>query len=132
MGPVVDTSVLIDYFAGVRNRESTAFDNLLEEGVAPATVPVIVQEFLQGFTAASDLAKARRSLAPFERLDAPTYEIHELAAELHADGRRAGETVPTVDTLIVTMAREANRPLLTRDGHQKVLAKIAGVTLIHS
>lgn len=129
MGPVVDTSVLIDYFAGVKNRETSAFDDLLDEGVAPATVPVIVQEFLQGFTSASDLARARGYLAPFDRLEAPTYQIHELAAELHFDGRRSGEAVPTVDTLIVTMARESGRALLTRDRHQKVLAKIAGVAL---
>ena len=129
MGPVVDTSVLIDYFAGVKNRETSAFDDLLDEGVAPATVPVIVQEFLQGFTSASDLARARSYLVPFDRLEAPTYQIHELAAELHTDGRRSGETVPTVDTLIVTMARESGRALLTRDRHQKVLAKIAGVPL---
>ncbi len=130
MGPLVDTSVLIDYFAGVKNRETNELDSLLEEGVAPATVPVIVQEFLQGFTSASDQAKARRYLTPLERLDAPTYETHELAAELHVDGRRSGETVPTIDTLIVTMAREANRALLTSDRHQKVLAKIAGVPLV--
>ena len=90
---------------------------------------MIVQEFLQGFTSASDLARARAYLAPFDRLEAPTYDIHQLAAELHIDGRRAGETVPTVDTLIVTMARESGRALLTRDRHQKVLSKIAGVPL---
>lgn len=129
MGPVVDTSVLIDYFAGVKNRETSVFDDLLEEGMAPATVPVIIQEFLQGFTSASDLAKARRYLLPLERLQAPTYGTHELAAELHIDGRRSGETVPTVDTLIVTMARESRRGLLTRDRHQKALAVIAGVDL---
>ena len=126
MGPVVDTSVLIDYFAGVKNRETSVFDDLLEEGMA---VPVIIQEFLQGFTSASDLAKARRYLLPLERLQAPTYGTHELAAELHIDGRRSGETVPTVDTLIVTMARESRRGLLTRDRHQKALAVIAGVDL---
>lgn len=130
MGPVVDTSVLIDYFAGVENRETNLLDGLLEEGLAPATVPVIVQEFLQGFASASDQAKARRYLTPFERLDAPTYETHELAADLHVDARRSGDTIPTIDTLIVTMAREANRALLTRDRHQKVLAKIAGVHLV--
>ena len=129
MGPVVDTSVLIDYFAGVKNRETNVFDDLLEEGVAPATVPVIIQEFLQGFASASDLAKARRYLLPLERLQAPTYETHELAAELHIDGRRSDETVSTVDTLIVTMARESHRGLLTRDRHQKALAAIAGVDL---
>ena len=129
MGPVVDTSVLIDYFAGVNNRETNTFDELLDEGVAPAIVPVIAQEFLQGFTSASDLAKARGYLSPLERLEAPTYETHELAAALHIDGRRSGKTVPTVDTLVVTMARESGRALLTRDRHQKVLAKIARVPL---
>ena len=83
MGPLVDTSVLIDFFGGAPTREAGVLDRCLEEGVAPATAPVIVQEFLQGFTRPRDIETARHCLSQFERLPPPDYAAHEAAAALH-------------------------------------------------
>lgn len=130
MGPLVDTSVLIDYFAGTLNRESDLLDVLLAEGEAPCTAPVIVQEFLQGFRRARDVETAQRYLEPFAHLDPPGYEIHELAAAFHRTLKKQGHTTPTVDGLIVAMARSAECPLLTRDEHQRRLARVAEVDLL--
>ena len=47
-GPLVDTSVLIDYFDGIDCRESTVLDKPLEQGPPPTTATIIVQEYLQG------------------------------------------------------------------------------------
>ena len=131
MGPLVDTSVLVDYFGGVRTREADVLDRCFEEGVPPATAPVIVQEFLQGFSRSNDndMDTARLYLSQFERLPPPGYDAHEHAASLHRAARQKGHTIPTVDAIIVEIARRAGLPLLTSDAHQRRLAKVSGVDL---
>ena len=130
MGPLVDTSVLIDYFAGAPTREADILEQYFQQGVPPATAPIILQEFLQGFTRASDIDMAGLYLSQFDRLPAPGYEAHTQAASLHRNLRRKGQTIPTVDSLIVEMARRAGLPLLTADSHQRRLARSAGVDLL--
>lgn len=130
MGPLVDTSVLIDYFGGAETREAGILDRYFDEGIPPATAPIIFQEFLQGFRDAATLDAAQLILTQFDRLPPPTYASHASAAALHRDARRAGDTIPTVDSLIVQMALDARLPLLTADAHQRRLARIAGVDLL--
>jgi hypothetical protein len=131
-GPLVDTSVLIDYFGGIENPETDALDRLLEEGPPPAVVPIIHQEFMQGFPAARDFDRGRRWLGAFDRLDPPGYDEHERAARLHLALRRKGLMSSTADALIVTAAAVAGRPLLTRDKLQLSLAEAAGVSIFRS
>ncbi len=129
-GPLVDTSVLIDYFGGIVNPETEALDRLLNEGPAPSTAPVIVQEYLQGLRTTRELINAKKALRLFHRLDPPDYALHETAARLVAGERRRGKTYSTVDTLIVVMAREAGCGLLTRDAAQIELARALRVPVI--
>ena len=126
---LVDTSVLIDYFEGIDCRESAVLDKLLEQGPPPTTAAIIVQEYLQGLIEPSEFALAEADLECFDRLPPPDYSIHLLAAENHVKIRNRGITVPTVDTLIVTMAHAAGCALLTRDGRQKDLARFLKVNL---
>jgi predicted nucleic acid-binding protein len=129
-GPLVDTSVLIDYFGGEENRESQILDNLLAQGPPPATCPIVVQEYLQGLTDPREFALARADLDNFDQLPPPDYQTHIRAAEFHVQLRRRGITVPTVDTLIVAMAKIAGRSLLTRDRRQRDLARSLQVPLL--
>ena len=127
--PLVDTSVLIDYFTGIKCRETEILDELLEQGPPPTTAAIIVQEYLQGLTEPTKFALAEADLEYFERLPPPDYSLHLVAAENHVKMRRRGITVPTVDTLIATMAQAAGCPLLTRDRRQKDLARFLKVKL---
>ena len=129
MGPLVDTSVLIDYFDGRDTDAVVALDHLLEDGVAPSTAPIIVQEFLQGFVTPRDLARAGEYLALFDRLEPPDYELHESAARLFRSLRRKGVTTSTADCLIVAMAQSIGVALLTGDVLQRRVAVDAGVDL---
>src|SRR5689334_24601579 len=115
MGPLVDTSVLVDYFGGTKNDETRVLDSLLAQGLAPATTPIVVQELLQGFRSRRDVEIARRDLSFFTQLPAPDYAVHEHAAQLHRELRAAGTTITTIDALIVAVALEAGCDLLTRD-----------------
>ena len=127
--PLVDTSVLIDYFTGIKCRETEILDELLEQGPPPTTAAIIVQEYLQGLTEPTEFALAEADLEYFERLPPPDYSLHLVAAENHVKMRRRGITVPTVDTLIATMAQAAGCPLLTRNRRQKDLARFLKVKL---
>lgn len=130
MGPLVDTSVLVDYFRGSVNAETEALDWLLDQGSAPAVTPVVVQEVLQGYQLERDADVARRSLSAFRELPPAGYDVHRRAARLFREGRRAGLTSSTVDALIVAAAIEHGLPLLTRDAVQRRLAAFAGIPLV--
>jgi predicted nucleic acid-binding protein len=127
--PLVDTSVLIDYFTGVRCRETALLDDLLEHGPPPATAAIIVQEYLQGLIEPTQFALAEADLRLFDRLPPPDYSLHLVAAENHVQMRRSGITIPTIDTLIVTMAQAGGVPLITRDRRQRDLARALKVRL---
>lgn len=129
MGLLVDTSVLVDFFRGVANEETDVLAGLLEEGIAPATAPIIVQEVLQGSRHERDVDLIKESLAAFDQLPAPDYDLHRRAARLFREFRRVGTTSSTVDTLIVMTALEHRCDLLTRDVVQRRLAEFAGVPL---
>ena len=127
--PLVDTSVLIDYFEGIDCRESTVLDKLMERGLLRRLPPLLCRSNLQGLIDPSEFALAEADLECFDRLPPPDYSIHLLAAENHVKIRNRGITVPTVDTLIVTMAHAAGCALLTRGGRQKDLARFLKVDL---
>ncbi len=128
-GPLVDTSVLIDYFGGIENRETRILDELLDQGPPPATLPIIVQEYLQGLPNAKEFALARADLENFYQLPPPDYRLHLRAAEAHVQMKRRGVTVPTIDTLIVATAKAAGCSLLTKDGRQRDFARFLRVLL---
>lgn len=128
-GPLVDTGVLIDFFGGIDRRETAILDRLLAQGPPPVTAPIIVQEYLQGLTEPEEFALARADLENFHQLPPPDYELHLRAAEIHVRMRRRGVTVPTIDTLIVTMALVSGCFLLTRDARQQELSRFIRVPL---
>lgn len=129
-GPLVDTSVLIDYFNGVDSRETAILDKLLEQGPVPAIAAIIMQEYLQGLVDPGEFALAKTDLECFERLSLPDYSLHLRAAEGHVRIKRTGVTIPTIDTLIVTLADAAGCHLLTRDRRQIEFARFLNVRLL--
>jgi predicted nucleic acid-binding protein len=129
MGPLVDTSVIVDGYRGAASPEVAAFRRLLFEGPAPATMPIVLQEVLQGAKNEHDLGRLVQHLSGFEPLAAASYTVHEHAAEIFRRARRAGLTSATVDVLIVATAAAHRRRLLTSDAVQRRVAAIAGVEL---
>jgi predicted nucleic acid-binding protein len=129
MGPLVDTSVIVDAYRGVASPAVVALRGYLLDGPPPATTPIVVQEALQGARDDRDLQRIARQLSAFEPLAAPSYVLHEQAAEIFRRARRAGLTSSTVDVLIVAIAAVNRRPLLTSDVVQRRVAALAGVEL---
>ena len=84
---------------------------------------------MHGLIEPTQFALAEADLRLFDRLPPPDYPLHLIAAENHVQMRRRGITIPTIDTLIVTMAQAAGCPLLTRDRRQRDLARSLKVRL---
>jgi len=129
MGPLVDTSAIVDAYRGVASPVVATLRRLLIEGTSPATIPVVLQEVLQGVRDERDARRLAVHLSAFEPLAAASYALHEEAAEIYRRARSAGVTSSTVDALIVAAAAANRRPLLTADAVQRRVAAIAGVEL---
>ena len=126
-GPLVDTSVLVDYFGGRVSPEGDLLQVLLDTGPPPTTAPIIVQEFLQGLSRPSDVARGQDYLQRFIQLPPPDYDVHARAAALHRALKKQGFVTGTVDALVVAIAEAAGVPMLTSDAVQTRLCKQAGV-----
>lgn len=112
---VVDSSVWIDFFNGVRTPEVERLDRLL--GETPLGMgDLILVEVIQGFRHERDLATARRLFRSLALL--PMLGVHNAwkAAENYRKLRSKGITVrKTIDGIIATACIEANLPLLFSD-----------------
>jgi predicted nucleic acid-binding protein len=112
---VVDSSVWIDFFNGVRTPEVERLDGLL--GVTPLAIgDLILVEVMQGFRNERAVATARqlfRSLALLPMLGGSNpWKAAENVRQL----RSRGITVrKTIDGIIATACIEANLPLLFSD-----------------
>ena len=113
MGPLVDSSVIVDALRGGASPAVRVFRRHLTDGPPPATTPVVLQEVLQGAKDQRDLHLLARYMSAFEPLAAPSYVLHEHAADIFRRARRAGITPATVDVLIVAVSAANRRPLLT-------------------
>jgi predicted nucleic acid-binding protein len=112
---LVDSSVWIDYFRGVKNPSSERLDALLGEELV-ATGDLILTEVLQGFDKERDFAQARKLLASLTIVDLCGRDIAIRAAQNYRKLRALGVTTrKTIDTIIATRCIEDKMPLLYSD-----------------
>jgi predicted nucleic acid-binding protein len=112
---VVDTSVWIDYFNGVKNPQTDFLDTILDN--TPIIIgDLILAEVLQGFRHDPDFEKVRRMLGKFmqERMVNPALAVQ--SARNYRFLRQKGITVrKTIDSLIATYCIENDHQLLHND-----------------
>lgn len=112
---MVDTSVWIDYFNGVFNKQSEQLHGLL--GKSPILIgDLILTEVLQGFHLDEHFRQAKRLLTAFPQVSllGPTLAVS--AAENYRLLRKKGTTVrKTIDVIIATYCIHQSLPLLYRD-----------------
>jgi len=120
---LVDTSVWIDYFNGIRNWQTDALDAaLLEDWVL--TGDIILAEILQGFDRDADFHKARQALDCLEciRLGGKGMAIESATHYRHL--RSQGVTVrKTVDMLIASYCIRTGTTLLHSDNDFERIAQ---------
>lgn len=112
---LVDSSVWIDYFRGVRTPQTDGLDSLL--GIEPiATGDLILTEVLQGFVSDRDFNQARKLMTSLIAVDLVGQQVAIQAARNFRLLRSRGITVrKAIDTLIATYCMENRLSLLYSD-----------------
>jgi hypothetical protein len=112
---LVDSSVWIDYFNGVRTRQTDRLDELLGSDLL-LTGDIILVEVLQGFRNDRDFRRAKRALDGLEFRAMLGRDIALKSAANYRALRAQGVTVrKTIDTLIATFCIENGHELLHAD-----------------
>lgn len=112
---LVDTSVWIDYFNGIENKQTEYFDRILsEESVLLGDI--ILAEILQGFDSDKDFRLAKQALDPLDCVHLGGKRLAIKAATNFRFLRSKGVTIrKTVDMLIGTWCIEHEVELLHND-----------------
>ncbi len=112
---LVDSSVWIDYFRGVRSTQTDRLDALLSQHEI-AIGDLMLAEVLQGFGSERDFRRALQLLSELTTVSIGGAAIAIQAARHYRTLRERGITVrKTIDTLIATWAIENRCPLLYSD-----------------
>ena len=112
---VVDASVWIDYFNGVKNPQTDFLDTVLDD--APIIIgDLILAEVLQGFRYDPDFEKARRALGKFMQESMADPALAVQSARNYRFLRQKGITVrKSTDSLIATYCIKNDHQLLHND-----------------
>ena len=112
---LVDTSIWIDYFNGIENKETNILDISLIDGTV-AIGDMIVMEILQGFRSDQDYNKAKKSLATLEQYEMFGQSMVIKCADNYRALRKKGITIrKTADVIIASFCIDNKIPLLFSD-----------------
>jgi predicted nucleic acid-binding protein len=112
---LVDTSVWVDYFRGIRNNGTEALDGLLGQKDL-AIGDLILAEVLQGTASRAEFRRVRRLFGALRMVEVGGEDLAVKAAENFQYLRARGVTVrKTIDTLIATRCIEDGMELLHND-----------------
>jgi len=126
---LVDSSVWIDYFKGVRNAPTEHLDALLdnpEEELAVADL--VVFEVLRGFSSPRAKREAQALLLTTHVLEIGGLDNVLLAAEHYSLLRQKGYTIASpIDVLLASYCITHGHALLHRDGDFDVMQTLRGL-----
>ncbi len=127
---LVDSSVWIDYFRGVRSAQAETLDGLL--GREPLAIgDLILTEVLQGFASDLDFERTRQLLTSLIVVELGGEDIAVQAAKNFRALRRLGITIrKTIDTVIATRCIESGYTLLHSDRDFDAFVKHLGLRAV--
>jgi hypothetical protein len=123
---LVDTSVLIDFFKGVKNRASNKFRSVLLQNIPFGINSFIYQEVLQGAKSEGEYEDLQKYLVT-QHFFHPKEPVNSFtrAARIYFECRQKGITIrSTIDCIIAQTAIEHNLSLLHNDNDFKAMAKV--------
>jgi predicted nucleic acid-binding protein len=125
----VDTSVWIDYFSGHHSRTTRLLLEYINSGQSIYSLPVIVQEILQGLRDENHIVDY---IAKMEGLDFLSFDFQDSleAARMYRTLRKQGVTPSTIDIQIARVCVRDKLQLLTEDRDFIKIAKKFEITLI--
>ena len=124
--------ILIDTSAWIVSFKKTGNESLKQKvlethsSLSAATTPVIVLELLQGCRDKKEYEAMKSRIEALEMLPV-NEDAWESAYRAGYDLRRKGITVPTIDILILSIAKVHNCSVLHHDKHFRLVAKHLGV-----
>jgi predicted nucleic acid-binding protein len=128
---IVDTTVWVDYFRGVRNAETAWLDVELDRQRLGLT-DIILCEVLQGVQDDSAAADVGRRLRKLEVFETGGVELATEAARNYRVLRARGHTVrKTIDCLIATFCIRGRHSLLHRDRDFDPFESYLDLSVIH-
>jgi predicted nucleic acid-binding protein len=128
---IVDTTVWIDYLAGVVNLQTSWLDRELGRQELGLT-DIILCEVLQGIRGDTAFNQVRRDLLRFEVFDTGGVELALAAAANYRSLRRRGFTVrKTIDCIIASFCLAEGHWLLHRDRDFDPFEKHLGLRVVH-
>jgi predicted nucleic acid-binding protein len=123
---LVDTSVLIQFFKGIRSDGAQKFSIVLQRKIPFGINSVIFQEVLQGagsekeYLILKKYLESQRFYPPKDPVDS-----YARAAKIYLDCRKKGITIrSTIDCLIAQTALENDLFLLHEDSHFDLMSKV--------
>ncbi len=127
---LVDSSVWIDYFRGVRSAPAETLDGLL--GREPLAIgDLILTEVLQGFASDLDFERTRQLLTSLIVVELGGEDIAVQAAKNFRALRSLGITIrKTIDTVIATRCIESGYTLLHSDRDFDAFVKHLGLRAV--
>ena len=123
---LVDTSVLIDLFAGRENQPTLHLRQLIRDSEPFYLAPPIIREVLQGARNEAEWRRLRLYLTSQLRVDVADRLASEVAAaRIYFECRRRGLTVRSAgDCLIAQIAMENTLALLHNDRDFEAIRKV--------
>src|SRR4030067_1185980 len=124
--------ILIDTSAWIVSFKKTGNESLKQKvveaiaSISRATTPVIVLELLQVCGDKKEYEAMKSRIEALEKLPVND-DVWEAAYRAGYDLRRKGITVPTIDILILSIAKIYNCSVLHHDKHFKLVANNLGV-----
>lgn len=112
---LVDTSIWIDYFNGIDNKETNILDIALIDGTV-AIGDMILMEILQGFRSDNDYKKAKNTLATLDQYEMFGQSMVIKCADNYRSLRKKGISIrKTADVIIASFCIDNKIPLLFSD-----------------
>ena len=128
---VVDSTVWIDYFNGVENRQTDYLERIADQ--VPILIgDLILAEVLQGFREDADFERARRAFAKYMQVGMINPALALQSARNYRQLRRKGITLrKTMDSLIATYCIENEHELLHNDSDFNGYEEHLGLRVVH-
>jgi hypothetical protein len=126
---LIDTSVLIDFFRGSKNKESIKFESVLQKKIPFGISSLIFQEVLQGASSEKEYNLLKKYLST-QRFYNPKdiVESYAKAAKLYLNCRKKGITIrSTIDCIIAITALEHDLFLLHNNDDFKSIQRVAPI-----
>ena len=128
---LVDSTVWIDYFNGVKTPETDYLDQVLGEQVL-LVGDLILAEVLQGFRHDADFNRARQALLSFQTVQMLDPDLAVQSAQNYRTLHTQGITVrKTIDCLIATYCIESGHTLLHSDRDFDPFENSLGLSVVH-